>query len=275
MTTENTKKTEEIDLGELLLRLYGFIRRNILIYGAAIIIGGIVGYLIPKTTAVTYSTKAIASIKSIDPNIAKSIIDQFSDFISLEKDYFDSNKETIGNISKLIAEVEYKDEKVSSGTQGDAFLNITVNTTIPVDREVLKNSIIDFFMQNPFIMEESEIFKRQSPELIRKYEEEIAKIELLQKESKTHKRNQQVVIENNSKSLNETIIQLFTAKQSIEKQVELFEPVRFVTDFGPFISSKTKGVKYAMMFAALLFAFTFFTTIIISLNRKMKAKNIK
>ncbi|GEM_PF-3634754 len=275
MTTENTKKTEEIDLGELLLRLYAFIRRNILIYIAAIIVGGVIGYLIPKTTAVTYSTKAIASIKSIDPNIAKSIIDQFSNFISLEKNYFSKNKKTISNIASLNAEVEYKDEKVSTGTQGDAFLNITVNTIIPVDREILKNSIIDFFMQNPFIMEESEIFKEQSPELIRKYEEEIAKIELLQENNKTHKRNQQVIIENNSKSLNETIIQLFTAKQSIEKQIELFEPIRFVTDFGPFISSKTKGIKYASIFAALLFAITFLTTIVISLNRKMKEKNIK
>ena len=266
MSNENEKKAtnhDEIDLFELMIKMYKFLKKNFIMYSIALVLGASIGFAIPKINSTYYTTDAIVKIQTIDSETAESIFKQFSSFLSTEKEYIESNNKEI--IEKMISiETSLDKSKESNG-----FINLKVYTKSTVNREELKKVLTKFFLDNPYIKEEADIFRKQSPLVIEKIEEEISKIELEQDNNLKDKKGQQILIES-SKDNCAILIDLFKQKLKIEKEVETFQPIKFLTDFGPFMPSTNNSLKNAIIFGAVFFFLAFLYTIIGRLNKAAK-----
>lgn len=259
---------DEIDLFELIFKVFKFIKRYSIYYGIAIVLGFLIGFILPKLTETTYTSESIAIVETVDKEVAESIIKHFSDFLSSDEEFL--NKEKYSILNDIISVTT----KIDMSEKSKEYIKITVQTKKYIDREQLKKSLTNFFQNNSYIKEQAKIFKKQSPLIIARINEEISKIELEQNNNINAKKGQQILIEG-SKNNGEILIDLFTQKLLIEKQLETFEPIVFLTDFGPFLPSTSKSLTYGLISSAFLFLLTFIISIIININKSLLVQNKK
>ena len=214
----------------------------------------------------SYTLSENILIEYID-NIDKIIKDKNYDLLS-KRMKIDSS--LISSVTDINAKSAYDDkEKKNKG-----YLYVNVNVT---DNEVLpelKNALLNFFDQEPFVKNEIEIYIQNNNDLITKIDDEISKLELLQ--SNTIKPSQDkgdVNIYNDQKSFQNEILSLIKEKQTREKLLQFASPFRVIQDFTVFKKPIRKTVTYTFS-GCLLFGFLAMIYLILkNLNKNIKVNS--
>ena len=120
---------------------------------------------------------------------------------------------------------------------------ITIKVTNNQSISLVSNGLYDYFNKNAYANKNYSLFKKQSPELIKYLDEEINDLKSYRNniKNKSDVELSSISIANDkSELLQNQIIQLYERKQSIERDLELLQPLSFVSSFAVYEKPKSR-----------------------------------
>lgn len=321
MTQENSNaRRDEIDLLELFYKLSNkisdfikavfkyllfsiiFIIRHLHYLILAMVVGGVIGYGLFKSTKRYYSSDMIAEsngisnsdminyINDLHPlclesnksslSNALAISDSISQKIKdIQAYYFiDINKDRVGDYVDFDNNFDLKD--TTQRRLGDRFylkLEVYDNTVFPFVRD----GILKYIKQNPYLLKLNEIRKRELRNMINQTEAEIGKLDSLQKTEYFQKKNKELrasresqlmfLAESPSQLYYKDILSLYSRKQSYEKELELSQqPITVIKDFTPLDEAENPKSVYILKYGLIFFGLGLLIILIIRNRRRLK-----
>src|SRR6056297_2651229 len=243
MTKEETN--EEIDLIEVFINIYVFLKKNFWLLFTALLLGAILGYLIKIKSSIYYKGEHEA-----------------------EDDVKDNVKDNVKNNNvKDGIEEEVEDQL--------AYLIVDVTANNNTIFNKLAIGISDFINDEKYVHDEIKSFKRDAQKLIHKIEEEIHKIEQIQARLiNPQQKNGEIKIYYQEKSLHEELLSLTKEKYELEKAIEYASPFRVIKDFTVYQKPESNLTTYTVQGALLLFFIALLILMIKKFNQWLKEKGI-
>ena len=124
-------------------------------------------------------------------------------------------------------------------SQFQIVIRVTDNQSIPL----VSNGLHDYFNKNAYANKNYTLFKKQSPELMAYLDEEIEDLKSYRNniKNKSDVELSSISIANDkSELLQNQIIQLYERKQSIERDLELLQPLSYVSSFAVYDHPKSR-----------------------------------
>jgi hypothetical protein len=252
-----------MDIFNLLKSLLNFFQRQWGFISVFFITGLLLGLAYDFAKTPYYETKAIATSGLsyfegiIDPSeLDYPIIDQkvAIDMVNAVGSVIESSEyEVLARILELTPEVantikfieaeqlyeldlENRRQKLS---QFQIVIKVTDNQSIPL----VSNGLYNYFNKNAYANKNYTLFKKQSPELMAYLDEEIEDLKSYRNniKNKSDVELSSISIANDkSELLQNQIIQLYERKQSIERDLELLQPLSYVSSFAVFKHPKSR-----------------------------------
>ena len=302
MTSNNSNQPAEIDLIELFLKIWNGIINLLLgllkgilfliVFGIKkihflilfAIIGGLMGYVLYKSTKRYYSSYMIAQANGITSADMISYINDLHE-LCLKKNaaalaydlqmpdstahkikdiqaffIIDVNRDGIGDYTDFKNSYNPKD---TTQQQLEDRIHVTVEVYENTVFEKVKNGLLRYMRKNPYIISLNEIRKKELRELIAKVEYEITKLDSLQNTDYFHKASEIPVKQSQMMFLAEKEptmfykdkLSLIYRKQEYEKELELAtDAFTVIKDFTSLAIEENPKGKYIIRYG-------FFTTI--------------
>jgi len=229
----------EIDLIKLVLNIFKLVKRYILFFILAIIIGIAISFVIKYKSKRYYLTKMIITQTSKNSNLEiadsidiKSII--IEEINSLNEQIANKNFDYISNELKLnISNAKMIDNiEINSEKKNNYVINFKLNNISVLDSLALK---LVFYLNNNFYLKNiSELNKKYNEELLIVLNSNILKIDSLLNVNSIYdnlKTNNTIVLVNNyEENLFKTKLGLIRERQNIEANIEFYKTVHLVKD---------------------------------------------
>ncbi len=277
----------EIDIIELILKIYIYTKKYILVFAIAIILGAIVGFFKNKTTTTRYKSEMIIiskiqndlSYKTMartrknidvgDNDVIVNIIKAFQQKLS-NKNYVFLSKQTklteleLKNITTISAKIIEDDNSADFD-----YLSINVNSTKPDVYKNLSLGIINYINNNNYIKNK---YKKDSiliQELIAQTDKKINDLEEYSAQ-KFDKNNNDFVIMNDNSVYGESV-HLMAYKQKLVQELNSLKTATIIEDFyipnSPIITSSTKVI---IMYSVIFFILSILLVLLLIINKKAK-----
>jgi len=232
-------QNSEIDLIKLVLNIFKLVKRYILFFILAIIIGIAISFVIKYKSKRYYLTKMIITQTSKNSNLEiadsidiKSII--IEEINSLNEQIANKNFDYISNELKLnISNAKMIDNiEINSEKKNNYVINFKLNNISVLDSLALK---LVFYLNNNFYLKNiSELNKKYNEELLIVLNSNILKIDSLLNVNSIYdnlKTNNTIVLVNNyEENLFKTKLGLIRERQNIEANIEFYKTVHLVKD---------------------------------------------
>ena len=238
------------------------------------LVGVVIGFLYDSVKEPYYETNALATsgisffegvadheelwVPIIDQKVAIDIINSLGDVVSNREISFISEKldiseEIAKNLLFLEAEQLY-DLDLENRRQKLSHFKITIRVLNNSSIKEIQEGLNYYFNHNHYSLKSFNLFKRQMPEMISQIDNEIVALKFLREATDQSKESNTISIANNrSEVFQNQIIQLYEYKQTMERNMMLFEPISFLTEFPLYTSPKEKT-----SFRLILLGFVFF-----------------
>ena len=237
------------------------------------LLGLVLGYLYDSLKEPYYETSAIASsgisffegvvdheelwVPIIDQKVAIDIINSLGEIVSKRETALVALKLGISeqlakDLVFLEAEQLY-DLDLENRRQKLSHFKITIRVLNNLSIEAIQKGLHHFFNNNHYALKSFNLFKGQMPAMISQIDSEIGALKSLRKGANNQKETSSISIANNrSEVFQNQIIQLFEYKQTMERNMMLFEPISFLSEF-PVYSSPNKKTSLRIFLAGFLF----------------------
>ncbi len=261
MTNTNTNSEKEIDLTEILIKVYTFFSKYKYIFIGAIALGILLSIMKFSIEKKYYKSDIIvlSNQKEILINMLESLIEQ-DDYSILADNFGLSKKANKCKVTDMSVERIFIGEGTDKTEQ--AMFKVYFSVTDTAMFKNLEKGIVYFAENNDFIKQENEFNKIQNSELIKKYKEEIDKIDSL----RNINFNNKLTISGSDDNKNE-IINLYRQQQSIERSLKLSKPVRIVRHFDLPKKAFSTKIKTGIISVFLSFFIALIITLLIETNR--------
>lgn len=296
MTKEETN--EEIDLIEVFINIYVFLKKNFWFLFTALLLGAVLGYSTKFLKKEYYESTMLIESKILDENIVNEYINNIQsikedDNFSLLSQKMDVEPEELRNLIKIESSIYDKEEdkdkdenehevegNVKDGIEEEienklAYIIVVATANNNTVFNKLANGISNFINDEEYVHDEIKSFKRDAQSLIHKIEQEIHKIEQIQARliNPQHK-NGEIKIYYQEKSLQEELLSLTKEKYELEKAIEYASPYRVIKNFTVYQKPKSNSTTYTVQGALLLFFIALLILMIKKLNQWLKEKGI-
>tara|TARA_B100000795_G_scaffold149215_1_gene111757 strand:+ start:43868 stop:44680 length:813 start_codon:yes stop_codon:yes gene_type:complete len=246
---------EEISLGELIVSVLRFIKRNFLIMGIAIFIGGVLGYFKESTKTPTYKSEAVFCSDLLEANRLKELSSDFETAVRNNNYAFlsqklsipiDSVKQITGiKIEIIETEATYRNDVNLSRSKLHNCIRVICSVTNAQLFNSIENSILRNFKNHP---ESKEIVSQRKSG----YKRDIEKISndivfLTEQRVKLFDKIQQGALKNDINQF-DTESHFIFAYEKMSELEELFLRTKVAVLMKPFNAmtvathSKTKGI---------------------------------
>lgn len=271
-------KNEEIDLIELIIKIYKFIKKYIIIFVIALIIGVIIGFIKNKSGSTTYKSSILVTSGFNNELFQTSDVFKFNNLLT-DLTLFLNNQLQSGDLEILatkmnltvdelscissisIAATEELEKQKNSFSQNFEITVVADNSDIFAKLgEGLKN----YFTNNEYFKTLIEQQKIYSEQLIKKLDEEIYEIDSLQKTKKNS--NMNVTIYENEYTNSSKIIELYKTKIKTEKNLQLSETIFIIENFYNPVSISSASKTNLIIFPVILLFLAFMFAIIREIN---------
>src|SRR6056297_2595347 len=301
MTKEETN--EEIDLIEVFINIYVFLKKNFWLLFTALLLGAILGYSTKFLKKEYFESTMLIESKILDENIVNEYINNIhsikeDDNLSLLSQKMDIEPKELKNLIKIKSSIYYKGEheaeddvkdnvkdnvknnNVKDGIEEEvedqlAYLIVDVTANNNTIFNKLAIGISDFINDEKYVHDEIKSFKRDAQKLIHKIEEEIYKIEQIQARLiNPQQKDGEIKIYYQEKSLHEELLSLTKEKYELEKAIEYASPFRVIKDFTVYQKPESNLTTYTVQGALLLFFIALLILMIKKFNQWLKEKGI-
>jgi hypothetical protein len=260
-----------------------FFWRNALYLIGFVILGALIGYGYSKTQRKYYSSDMEAQTNAVNAAEIISYINTLNDFTSEGnkdglRNYLNLSDTLIESIKDIKAFWIVDENKDGIGDYVDFKEHFNINDTtkrrlsnrfsVKVDVfdntvfEEVKKGIYNYIDRNPYVASINENRKKRIRELISKTDEELIKLDSLQKyeyfeDNLSPESDQgQMLIwnEKDIRLLHNEIINLYKDRQDLERELELFpEPITIIQDFTPLTQFANPKSIYIMNLGIIFF----------------------
>jgi len=275
------EKHNEIDLIQIsrnmMVRTYHYILRRYKLLGIFIIVGAIAGIVSSIKNKNKYENTIIGTSYFVNPTIIVEIINSLQEINHSDKDaivkFLKIDKESAMALIKIHADTissfkTFEGQKLTT-------IKITVNFNKDLDFSEFASQLSNFIDSNIFVASELRLEKKRIMELVIKYDEEIKKLDSLQRKILASKMetagNGGLLILNDKANsfFHNDIINLEVQKQSEIKKMERLTGLTIIdekkgtkTKNNPFIETIAKMI-------ALFFGIGFLISIVIEFKRQV------
>ena len=223
------------------------------------LLGIVIGYLYDSVKEPYYETNAIATsgisffegvvdheelwVPIIDQKVAIDIINSLGHVVEKREISFVSEKlaiseEVAKDLVFLEAEQLY-DLDLENRRQKLSHFKITMRVLNNSSIEEIQDGLYHFFNHNHYALKSFNLFKGQMPAMISQIDVEIVALKSSRDGTNQSKESNTISIANNrSEVFQNQIIQLFEYKQTMERNMMLFEPISFLTEFPVYTTPK-------------------------------------
>lgn len=268
MTTE--KRNDEIDLIEVFLNIYIFIKKHFWVLFISGIIGGALGYSTKFIGKKHYESSMLIESYTLSDNILVEYINNIQTIIN------DDNYEYLGsqtNLSvELISNLEHIETEKTYNEKEKKYLKYLKINCSSISNSIYKNlsnGLINYLNKMPYVQNELEHFVDQNNALIEKIDQEILLLEKLQNNISENRSKSGVNIYNEQNSFHQDLLGLLREKQRRQKELLYATPFRVIEDFIIYQKPVRKTVTYTF-----IGAFTLSFLILLILIFKQINKNI-
>lgn len=276
MTKEETN--EEIDLIEVFINIYVFLKKNFWILFTALLLGAVLGYSTKFLKKGYYESTMLIESEILSDEILmeyinniQTLLDDKNYTLLQEKMGVDSTELT--KFISIEANYVYNEEEKEKTRLG--YLSVKAITSNNNVLEEMDQGILNFIEKEEYFQKEFEIFKKNTRNLIQIINQEIKKIEQIQANFiKPKNSSGEIKIYYQEKSLQEELLLLTKEKQGLEKAIQLVAPFRVIKDFTIYKNPKTKVTTYTLAGALILGFIAFSILIIRNINKSLKEKGI-
>ena len=259
---ETDIRNDEIDLVEVFLKLYIFLKKYFILILISGIIGTSLGYSTKFFLKEYFKSEMIIESYTISEKLRINYINQFQSLLD-DKNFEILNNETGLEIADL-KNIKELSTKTDINKKDEDILFITTQVWDSSVLPKLANGIQSFMFSFSYVKDEIEIFKDNSLSLIND-------IDIFIKDSiNTSHRNYYISsIENNDFFHNE-VLDLLKEKQKIEKSLKYATPFRVVQDFTIYQNPVNNYKKNTFLGTVIFIITTILVLVIIELNKKAK-----
>lgn len=265
-----------MDLKNFIRSIYVFYQRQWKFISFFLIVGFLLGFSYDYLKAPYYESSAIATsglsyfegiidpseleFPIIDQKIAVDIINSLGEIIDSEEYELFANAIGVSlEVSKSVLLLEAEqlyDLDLENRRQKQSQFQITIRVSDNQSIRSLQDGLVTYFNNNLYSNKNYNLFLRQTPALISYLEKEINDL----KEYKTQLKNKSSVemstvsiANDDSELIQNELVYLFDRKQKLERELELYKPISFVSNFPVYNKSENR-----LLIRLSLFVFIFF-----------------
>ncbi len=258
---------EDISLGELLLEILKFLRRNFIILILALVVGGVLGSLLESNRAPKYESELILCSDLVEHNRLKEILDEISRAVN-EKN-FAYLSELSGFQSEDLAQLKSLDVKVLVRAKDfkvpEEYMDNRINncvrlscstedpTLLPKLQELCLKTVADNNLVNKLYENKKSVLSTTSSRL----EEDIL---LLRENRKKYLASEgsEAASEDTQNDLNEAYVLKTDIDERLGRLAEAYIAKPFNEQVTATAELAKQGLMYAFLFLGLAIAFAFF-----------------
>jgi len=286
-------KNDEIDLlalsRQMLVGLYYYIKRRLLLLLIFAGIGIIIGIGIHLKNRAVYNSQLIGSTYLIKPEIIIDLIEALNALNQTDKQQIQKvlsiNNSDINHIARFSADTVktfYKtikyDKKSNNYVTIPDFTNIKVNIVYrnQIELDSLEKKIVNYLSNNYYVSQQTKIEKQRLNKLITKIDEEINNLDSLQNNilsasliNSNASLGQLMVLKDNSNTFfHKDIIKLEKDKQKYIKELARLSPLFVIKPFDKARIKEKTIIENITLFLGVFFSLGFFISLILEMRRK-------
>jgi len=262
MNSDFTK--QEIDLRELTVKTYFFLKRKYWLIFLLVAIGASIGYI--KTTQIRkyYEIQLLANSTVVPNDIVIGMVNTLQFYISKREINDLSNAlsispKNIENIKIIKGEKILRDnakDSLNKYQNGYFLINLEIYDSTILDS--LKTGILNYIKNQKLISENAFLLKEQQQKLLTVITEKIKEIEKNNIENK------------HNATIARDVILYYENKFAIEKEKKLFKEAEYIEDYARISTIDPPKTRYILMYSFLFFILGAILSFAIEFFRKAK-----
>jgi len=264
----------EIDLLELIIKFWIFIKKNLKLYLLFGVIGLVIGTIYAfGLSKKTYETSMIVTT-NLDISDVTDVLKSLTEIID-QADYELLSKEMnlpmkyIESISKIKIETSADTEKEDKKIAGNK-IKITLNVKMNTNLDTISYGIQRYVNKNPYVKERYELNKKNILQLITEVDVSIKKLDSLQR-SILHGNGKGSQLNIESKpSYHSELMSFFEKKQSLLTSYQLGKPIIIVQGFRTLIQPAQGRLNKVISLSFVFLVIGFLVSLVILFNQKVK-----
>lgn len=249
---------EEIDLIELLIKIYKFFKKRLLLIILCIVIsiglGGLTSFLAFKPR---YQSSMIISSRSLSASEVAGFISTLNNLAEEE------NIEELSKLTKIPEDLTKKIEKIEALPNRDFQKNVEKDlrkdSTVAIQLEITKNQKwqtyqdgIVYYLENiPYVKKKTALYKEAQEQLLLKVQKEIRHLDSLKKivEASTSIKSQLIL--NNSGEVYTEIMKLYETESKIKEKLAFLNDIQVIKGFTNYKKPKKFSLKNTLSLSAV------------------------
>jgi hypothetical protein len=279
MTNTTQQGYEEIDLIELLIKIYKFFKKRYLLILFCIVISAVLGvlsnFLFFKPR---YQSTMIISSRSLTASEVAGLISTIDDFAYEES--FEELEKLLG-IPKKLAEKIVKIEampnrefqkNVEKDFRKDSTIAIKLEVTESDNWKTYEKGIVSYLENIPYVKMKTALYKESQERLLQQVQKEIKHLDSLKKIIEAGGGKAQFIL-NNSTQVYTEILKLYEKENEIKENLFFVNDIRVIKEFTNYKKPKKFSVKeVTITFALIGFIIGIVVSLIIELNKVIRKR---
>jgi len=279
MTNTTQQGYEEIDLIELLIKIYKFFKKRYLLILFCIVISAVLGvlsnFLLFKPR---YQSTMIISSRSLT---ASEVVGFIS---TLDNLAFEENSEELGKLAGIPEKLAKKIEKIEAMPNREFQKNVEKDfrkdSTIAIKLEVTESDnwktyekgIVSYLENIPYVKMKTALYKESQERLLQQVQKEIKHLDSLKKIIEAGGGKAQFIL-NNSTEVYTEILKLYEKENEIKENLFFVNDIRVIKEFTNYKKPKKFSVKeVTITFALIGFIIGIVVSLIIELNKVIRKR---
>jgi capsular polysaccharide biosynthesis protein len=279
MTNTTQQGYEEIDLIELLIKIYKFFKKRYLLILFCIVISAVLGvlsnFLLFKPR---YQSTMIISSRSLTASEVAGIISTLDAFA------YEENTEELAKLLNIPEKLAKKIEKIEAMPNREFQKNVEKDfrkdSTIAIKLEVTESDnwktyekgIVSYLENIPYVKMKTALYKESQERLLQQVQKEIKHLDSLKKIIEAGGGKAQFIL-NNSTQVYTEILKLYEKENEIKENLFFVNDIRVIKEFTNYKKPKKFSVKeVTITFALIGFIIGIVVSLIIELNKIIRKR---
>jgi hypothetical protein len=269
-------KNQEIDLLEIFIKIYGFIKKRFIYLGVAVIVGFLFGFGLNKLEKKQYETSVLLRATAVNNQTMVDIANNISQ--ALKKNNYPYLSKNLHLEKPFIEKIESFKAEINPDVKEPNCLSLSLTYFDSSAVRGFLSAVFKYIENNEYLQEKYEQEKENTNEIIKKLKIEIAELDSFQnmyKKSLSQYKNashSQIV---NLSSTHNDIINLFEKQRNLSEKMKLLEkPYIIINDvIYPNKPSNNSLKKNVVIYSVLFLFIGIFVLVFIEAIRFLNAKS--
>lgn len=250
MNTTNSPQTyEEIDLLDLIIKIYKFFKKRILLILAVMVacigLGTLSSYLVFQPR---YRSTMIFQSRSMNASEVAGVTNTLNNLVR-EENYTEIEKLTglpkdiAMKIKKLEATLNREIQKnIDKDIRKDSTLTLIVETTDNKNFERIQQGFINYLENLPYVQKRTQLFKEGRERMLLQIQKEIRHVDSVKRIVEASFLSKNPIILNSGNEFSTELLRLYHAENQVREELAFPQDIKVIKDFTHY----RKPVKFSM-----------------------------